>query len=70
MTPVNLSMKQKQTHRYRELEVASGEREVGGARPVSGTEAETARYKVSKLQGYILQHKEIQTLFVVTLNGV
>ena len=29
-------MKQKQTHRYRELEVPGGEREVGGARPVSG----------------------------------
>ena len=63
--------KQKQTHRYREQtsgyqwgkEAREGQDRGRGVRG-------TTMYKINKLQGYIVQHREYSQYFIITLNGV
>ena len=51
--------KWKQIHRYRELVVTTGEKEVGrGKIGVGDEEVQTTMYKINKIQGYIIQHRE------------
>ena len=63
--------KKKQTHRYKEPVLTSGEREVGRSKiGVWDKEVQTTLYKTSKLQRYTVQHREYIQYFIVTLNEV
>ena len=47
----------------------SGEREVGrGKIGVGDEEVQTTMYKINKLQGYIVQHREYSQYFLITIN--
>ena len=50
----------KETHRYIEnkLVVTSGKKAREGQEGVGDSEIQTTMYKINKLQGYIVQHKE------------
>ena len=37
---------------------------------VGDQEVQTTMYKINKLQGYILQHREYSQYFIITINGV
>ena len=53
--------KQKQTHRYRE-QTSCYQWSEGGVRGKTGvgdSEIQTTMYKINKLQGYTVQHREI-----------
>ena len=51
--------------------VTSGEREEGrGNTEVGDEEVQTTRYKINKIQGYSVQHREYTQYFTITLNGV
>ena len=41
-----------------------------GKMRVGDEEVQTTMYKINKLQGYIVQHREYSQYFTVTLNGV
>ena len=63
--------KQKETHRYRELVVTSGERVGRRVKSAVGDlEAQTTMYEINKLQGYIVQHREYSRYFIITLSGI
>ena len=64
--------KQKQTHRYREqTSIISGEREERkGKIAVGDWKTQTTIYKINKLQGYIVQHREYSQYLIINLNGV
>ena len=36
----------------------------------SDEEVQTTMYKINKLQGYIVQHREYSQYFIITRNGV
>ena len=60
--------KRKQTHRYKELtSVYRWEAEGGGEMSVGDEKVQTIMYKINKLQGYTVQHKEYSQL---TISGV
>ena len=64
-------IKQKQTHRYREQTSGyQGERGWGSKTGAETYEVQTIMYKINKLQGYIVQHREYSQYFIITLNGV
>ena len=51
--------------------VIGGEREGGRDKiGVGDYEVQTTMYKVSKLQGYIAQHREYSQYFIITINGL
>ena len=51
--------------------VSSGEREAGrGVIEVGDEEIQSSMYKINKLQGYCLQHREYSQYFIITINGV
>ena len=57
--------------RSRELVVTSGEWEGGRGQIEAGDKGvQTTGYKIYKLQGCIVQHREILPYIVITLNGV
>lgn len=33
-------------------------------------EIQTCMYKINKLQGYIIQHREYDPSFIITINGI
>ena len=49
------------------MEQREGRQGKTGARD---NEVQTTMYKVSQLQGYLVQHKEYSQYFIVILNGV
>ena len=53
--------KKKQTHRYREQTSGYqlGEERERGKIGVGDEEVQTTMYKINKLQGYIIQHRDI-----------
>ena len=54
--------------------VTSGEREWGRSKiGVGDKEVQNSMYsmyKINKLQGYIVQHREYSQYFIITINGV
>ena len=53
------------------LVVTRGERGKGRSKIGKGNyEVQTTRYKINKLQGYSVQHKEYSQYFIITLYGV
>ena len=56
-------------HRYRGVVVTNEKREGGGARQGQGVKIQITMYKINKLQGYIVQHREYNQYFI-TLNGI
>ena len=65
--------KKKQTHRYREKTSCYqwGEGRGRGKVGVGDKEVQTTTYyKINKLQGYVVQHREYSQYFIITINGV
>ena len=64
--------KQKQPYRYRgQTSSYLWERGRGEAtRKVGSQEVKTAMYKINKVQGYVVQHKDYSQYFLITLNGI
>ena len=50
----------------------AGREKRGGARKigVADQEVQTSVYKIKKIKGYIVQHREYHKYFVITLNGI
>ena len=65
-------IKQIQTHRYREQTSGHqwGKEGRRGKIDVCDQEVQITMYKINRLQGYILQHKEHSQYFIITLNRV
>ena len=55
--------KKKQTHRYGEQTSGYQYREGRG-------EGQSTMYKINKLQGYIVQHREYSQYIIITINGL
>ena len=70
---MNITKQNRLTDIENKLVVTSGEREGGrGKIGVGEEEVQTidTMYKINKLQGYIIQHKEYSQHFIITINGV
>ena len=51
--------------------VTNGERaKERGKTQVEDNKVQTTKYKINKLQGYIVQYREYSQYFAVTLNGI
>ena len=61
MTQLNLSMKQKQTHRYRGqiCGCQGGSRGGGAGMGVWDQQMQTGKYRIDKQQGPTVEHKEL-----------
>ena len=62
--------KKKQTHRYRELVVTSGEGEGEEIDRGRGLRGSNYMNKINKPQGYIVRHREYSQYFIITINGI
>ena len=62
--------KQKQTHRYREQVISNDGKDGRKGKIGVGVKVQTTKYKINKLQRYIVQHRDYIQYFIITLNGV
>ena len=62
--------KQKQTHRYREQVISNDGKDGRKSKIGVGVKVQTTKYKINKLQRYIVRHREYIQYFIITLNGV
>ena len=61
----------KEKYIQRKKQCLSEGRRVGeGQISEGGSEVQTTMYKINKLQGYNIQHREYSQYFVITLHGV
>ena len=64
--------KKKQTRRYRKQTSGYqwGERRGTGKIEEGDLEVKTTMYKINKLQGYTVQHRDYNQYFIISINGV
>ena len=61
----------KQTYRFRELVITSGDRESRKCKTgIRGLEVKAKMHKVNKLEVHFIQHGECNKYFIITLNKV
>ena len=62
--------KKEQTHKYREQTMVTS-KEMGVGRTYAlGIKRYKLLYKVNKLQGHIVQHRDYSQYFVITIKGI